>query len=213
MAAGRARIQREALADTLREAGPASPTLCAGWSAHDLAAHLVTRERVPWAAPGLVIGLLHGITERAERSTMRAHTFPELVEMFRSGPPWWHPARLGFVDDATNLLEFYIHTEDVRRAQPGWEPTVPDAATRDTMWTALRLVGLAAFRRSPVGVVAVRTDSPGRLVLRRREPAVEIAGAAEELLLYAHGRREVARVELSGDLEAVKTLRAAKVGL
>jgi len=213
MAAGRARVQRETLADTLAQVGPASPTLCAGWTAHDLAAHLVTRERVPWAAPGLLISSLHGITERAERSTMRAHTFPDLVEIFRGGPPWWSPARLGFIDDAMNLIEFYIHTEDLRRALPGWEPSVPDATTRGMMWTALRLSGLAAFRRAAVGVVAVRTDQPGRLVLRRREPAVEIVGTPEELLLYSYGRRDVALVELSGEPDAVQALRAARVGL
>ncbi|OAA25638.1 TIGR03085 family protein [Frankia sp. EI5c] len=227
MAAGRARVRREILADLLRELGPASPTLCAGWTAHDLAAHLVTRERAPWAGPGLVVGALHGVTERAERATMRAHRYPELVEMFRCGPPWWHPARLTPVDDAANLVEFYVHTEDLRRAAPGYTPADPfggagggrvggglasnppadDAAVdRDAMWAALRLIGLAGFRHSEVGVVVERTDAPGRLALRRREPVVEIVGPPEELLLFAFGRRAAAQVELRGDPEAVAHL-------
>lgn len=224
MAAGRARARRETLADLLHEYGPASPTLCAGWTAHDLAAHLVTRERTPWAGPGLVVEALHGLTERAERATMRAHSFPELVEMFRVGPPWWHPARLGVVDDAANLIEFYVHTEDLRRAAPGYSPAdrfagvgagadtawkaeeedvAPD---RPAMWASLRLIGLNGFRHSEVGVVVERTDGPGRLTLRHREPVVEIVGPPEELLLFAFGRRAAARVELRGEPEAVAAL-------
>ncbi len=219
MAAGRARVRRGILADLLRELGPASPTLCAGWTAHDLAAHLVTRERVPWAGPGLVVGALHGITERAERATMRAHTYPELVEMFRAGPPRWHPTRFAAVDDAANLIEFYVHTEDLRRAMPGhdvagWNAAESDAAPdRNAMWASLRLIGLAGFRQSTIGVVAERTDAPGRLTLRRREPVVEIVGPPEELLLYAFGRRAAARVELRGDPEAVERLAGAPSGV
>lgn len=220
MASGRARAQRESLTELLARVGPASPTLCEGWTAHDLAAHLVTREHTPWAAPGLLIGPLHGITERAERSTMRTHSFPELVRMFGAGPPWWNPTRIGLIDDATNLVEFYVHTQDVRRALPDWRPDAadeadeaPDESSRDVMWTAMRLAGLAGFRHSPVGVVAERSDRPGRLTLRRREPVVEIVGPAEELLLYAYGRREVARVELRGDPEAIAALREVPVGL
>ncbi|MCK9899256.1 maleylpyruvate isomerase family mycothiol-dependent enzyme [Frankia sp. Cpl3] len=269
-------MRREILADLLRELGPASPTLCTGWTAHDLAAHLVTRERVLWAGPGLVVGALHGITERAERATMRAHTYPELVEMFRTGPPRWHPTRFAAVDDAANLIEFYVHTEDLRRAAPGydvagpsgaddpsvagrefgsggpltsggpgegasraaqavgvgsgggsgsgglagggartgWNAAESDAAPdRNAMWASLRLIGLAGFRQSAIGVVAERTDAPGRLTLRRREPAVEIVGPPEELLLYAFGRRAAARVELRGDPEAVGTLVGAPHGV
>ncbi|WP_018500416.1 TIGR03085 family metal-binding protein [Parafrankia discariae] len=250
MAAGRARARREKLADLLREFGPASPTLCEGWTAHDLAAHLVTRERVPWAAPGLVVGALHRVTERAERATMRSHTFPELVEMFRAGPPWWHPTRFAVVDDAANAIEFYVHTEDLLRAAPGsaagsaavgglagaragsggaggsggpgapaggaglgLKPGDDVIADREALWGALRLVGLAGFRHSAVGVVAERTDTPGRLTLRRREPVVEIVGPPEELLLFAFGRRGAAQVELRGDPEAVKALAGAPAGL
>ncbi|EFC83669.1 TIGR03085 family metal-binding protein [Parafrankia sp. EUN1f] len=219
MAAGRARVRREILADLLRDLGPASPTLCAGWSAHDLAAHLVTRERVPWAGPGLVVGALRGLTESAERATMRAHNYPELVEMFRGGPPWWHPTRFGPLDDAANLVEFFVHTEDLRRAAPGRVPAVADVPAgaddatldRDAMWAALRLIGLAEFRHSAVGVVAERTDAPGRLTLRRREPVVEIVGPPEELLLFAFGRYAAAQVELRGTPEAVAAVTARAV--
>jgi uncharacterized protein (TIGR03085 family) len=212
-AARPARAARQALAELLDERGPGHPTLCAGWTNHDLAAHLVTRERVPWAAPGLVISRLHGLTERAERATMRAHSYPELVEIFRAGPPWWQPTRFGPIDDATNLIEFFVHAEDIRRAGVDEVPRELDAATRDGMWAALRLVGLAGFRRAGVGVVAERVDRPGRRTLRAGSPAVEIVGLPEEIVLYAFGRRAVAQVELRGDGAEVERLREAPVGL
>ncbi|EIV94508.1 TIGR03085 family metal-binding protein [Frankia sp. QA3] len=209
----RARAQRQALADLLTDLGPGHPTLCTGWTNHDLAAHLVTRERVPWAAPGLVINSLHGITEWAERATMRGHTYPELVETFRAGPPWWQPTRLGLIDDAANFIEFFVHVEDIRRADVGWEPRELDDTSRDAMWAALRLIGFAGFRRAGLGVVAERTDRPGRRTLHAGEPAVEIMGPPEELVLYAFGRSEVARVELRGADDDVESLRATPVGL
>ncbi|CAO5226749.1 TIGR03085 family metal-binding protein [Frankia sp. AgKG'84/4] len=209
----RARVQRQALAELLTELGPGHPTLCAGWTNHDLAAHLVTREHVPWAAPGLLIGGLHGLTERAERATMRARTYPELVETFRAGPPWWQPTRIGLFDDATNFVEFFVHTEDVRRAAPGWKPRELDETGRGAMWAALRLIGFAGFRRAGVGVVVERVDRPGRRVLRSGEPGVEIVGMPEELVLYAFGRTAVAQVELRGAEAEVERLQANPVGL
>jgi hypothetical protein len=38
--------ERLELCDLLGELGPSVPTLLEGWTAHDLAAHLVLRERV-----------------------------------------------------------------------------------------------------------------------------------------------------------------------
>jgi uncharacterized protein (TIGR03083 family) len=40
-----ARAERAALCDLFDEVGPDAPTLCAGWTTRDLAAHLVIRER------------------------------------------------------------------------------------------------------------------------------------------------------------------------
>ena len=51
-----AQLERGRLCDLLLEVGPDAPTLCEGWTAADLAAHLVIRERKPLAAPGIVAG-------------------------------------------------------------------------------------------------------------------------------------------------------------
>jgi uncharacterized protein (TIGR03085 family) len=204
-----ARAERAGLADVLREVGPVAPTLCAGWVARDLAAHLVTRERVPQAAPGLVIPRLHGITERAEQATARAHTFSELVERFRHGPPWWNPVRLGLFDDATNFVEFFVHHEDVRRASPDLPRREPQPPVRDRLWSTLRLAGAVRLLRARAGVVAERTDAPGRITLHRGSPELVIIGAPEDILLYVYGRREAARVDVRGDADALGGLCTA----
>ncbi|OAA29678.1 TIGR03085 family protein [Frankia sp. EI5c] len=203
---GRARAERALLADLLAAAGPDRPTLCAGWTTHDLAAHLVTRERSPLAGPGLVIPALHGITERAERSTGQSHPFTELVELFRNGPAWWNPARLRRFDDATNVAEFYVHHADVDRAVPGFTPRALDPVSRERIWSGLRLLARAGYRSTDAEVVAERTDTGARRVLRRGKSTVVIAGPPEELLLHAFGRRSVAQVELSGDPAAIASL-------
>jgi uncharacterized protein (TIGR03085 family) len=189
--------------------------LCTGWTTHDLAAHLVARERSPAGAPGLIVPALHGLTERAERATMRAHTYPELVELFRAGPPWWHPARIPPVDEASNLVEFYVHAEDVRRT----EPALPrdgggvSRELRDRFWSTLRVFAIAGLRHAQVGVVAERTDELARTRLRRGYPEVVLAGSPEELLLYVYGRRAVAEVVVRGDEEAVAAFEQAPPGL
>jgi uncharacterized protein (TIGR03085 family) len=211
-----ARAERTLLADLLHEVGPARRTLCTGWATHDLAAHLVTRERSPQAGPGLVVPALHGFTERAERATMRAHTYPELVEMFRSGPAWWNPSRIGPFDEATNFVEFYVHSEDVRRT----EPAIPRPGgaelpkeLRDRFWSSLRMIAFAGLRHAPVGVVAERTDTGARTRLRRGQPEVVLAGPPEELLLYAFGRRGAAEVVVRGDDDAVAAFEQAPPSL
>ncbi|MBX6391626.1 MAG: TIGR03085 family protein [Frankia sp.] len=225
---GRARDERAALADVIEAAGPDHPTLCAGWTAYDLLAHVVTRERKPWAGPGLLIRKLHGITERAERATRDGHSFDELLRIFRSGAPVWHFSRIGPLDDATNFVEYLVHAEDVRRAGPtdgsagpaADGPLAPrklDAAQSEQLWRMVSRMARMAFRRVPVGVVLERTDGggeePARVVARRGEPAVVVAGPAAELLLYAYGRRSAAKVELRGDAERIAALEAAPLGI
>ena len=47
-----ATMERRRFADELLAVGPDAPTLCTGWAARDLAAHVVLRDRRPDAMPG-----------------------------------------------------------------------------------------------------------------------------------------------------------------
>ncbi len=206
-----ARTERRALVDLLGALGPDAPTLCAGWTTRDLAAHLVLRETRPDAAPGIVLPALSGRTEQVQQR-LAGRPFAELVGRLRTGPPWWSPARLPGLDRATNSVEFLVHHEDVRRAQPGWEPRALNAAAQDEVWSRLSATARLMYRRVPVGVILRRSDGQQR-VARQGAPAVVVAGEPVELLLHAFGRGSAARVEISGDRAASRTLAAARLGL
>ena len=60
-----ARRERHALCDTALALGADAPTLCGGWTARDLVAHLLVRENSILGAAGISISPLAGLTERA----------------------------------------------------------------------------------------------------------------------------------------------------
>lgn len=203
--------ERQALCDTLLDVGPQASTMCDGWAARDLAAHLVVRERRPDAAVGMYLPALAGHTASVQ-DDLAAGPWPELVERVRSGPPFWHPARFAVVDEAFNLAEFYVHHEDVRRAQPDWRPRELTLDLEAALWRACGTAGRLTLRRADVGVELVSPEH-GRVVARGGSPTVRVEGSPGELLLFAFGRREVAQVDLDGPAAAVQRLRTAPVGL
>src|SRR5436190_23310918 len=107
-------LERARLADVLAATDPAAPTLCEGWTARDLAAHLVVRERRPDTGPGLLLRPLAGWTEHVRRRYAQ-RPYPELIELIRTGPPALSPFSLPGADAAGNLTEHFVHCEDVRR--------------------------------------------------------------------------------------------------
>ncbi|WP_116211216.1 TIGR03085 family metal-binding protein [Streptomyces olivoreticuli] len=206
-----AQRERLLLADLLETAGPGAPTLCAGWRTRDLAAHVVVRERRSDAAAGLVIKALAPRLERVQ-AEFAAKPYEELLQLIRTGPPRLSPYALKQVDEAANTVEFFVHTEDVRRAQPDWAPRELDPVFADALWARLERVARMLGRKSPVGLVLRRPD--GRTaVAHRGAPVVTVTGEPGELTLFAFGRQAAARVELTGDENAVAKLQEAALGL
>jgi uncharacterized protein (TIGR03085 family) len=209
-----ARDERNALCDLLVEIGPDKPTLCAGWQTRDLAAHLVVREHRPGAALGILVKPLARSLQRVQDS-YAAKPWPELVERIRSGPAAYWPTAIPAVDRLVNTSEFFVHHEDVRRAQPGWEPRPSDARRDAALWSALTRMGWMLFRRSPVGVV-VRSDDgsdKGREAALKRGPnTVTISGAPGEMLLFAFGRDQ-AKVDFDGEQSSIGAVRGLRRGL
>ena len=131
-----AKLERRQLADLLEKLGPDVPTLCEGWTTRDLAAHLVVRERRPDAVVG---NYLRPLREHGEnvRLAKAAQPYSAVLQEFRR-PPRWSPVSNPLVDELTNSGEFFIHHEDVRRAQPDWQPRPGDQQREDALWRVLR---------------------------------------------------------------------------
>jgi uncharacterized protein (TIGR03085 family) len=207
-----AAAERAALCDLFETLGPAAATLCAGWDAHDLAAHLAVRDRNYLAAPGYLLSSLADHTAKIEREYRTAHGFAECVQVVRSGPPAWGPVGMPVVRESANLLEYVIHHEDVRRAKPGWQPREVDPQLADAVWSRLRLVSRMLFRKAAVGVRMQREGGePSRV--RGGTPEVVVRGEPIELALFAYDRRDVARVSFDGDDDAIARLRVSPMGL
>ncbi|NGO46438.1 TIGR03085 family metal-binding protein [Streptomyces ureilyticus] len=203
-----AKRERLLLADLLEASGPDAPTLCEGWNTRDLAAHVVVRERRPDAAGGALIKQLaprldRVMTEFAEKP------YEELIQLIRTGPPRFSPFSLKQIDEAANTVEFYVHTEDVRRAQPDWTPRELDPVFQDALWSRLERTARLMGRGIPTGLVLRRPDGQ-TAVAHRGTPVVTVTGEPSELLMFTYGRQNSADVELDGDKDAIAKLHETK---
>jgi uncharacterized protein (TIGR03085 family) len=203
--------ERRHLTTLARQVGPDAATLCEGWTVRDLVAHLAVREASP-AALGVAVRAVRGALER-ERLRRSRGDFKALVDRLRAGPPALSVFAVPFADRLLNTTEFFIHHEDIRRAQPGWEPRALPLPVQDALWKQVKVAGRLAVVRVPVGVIAERTDSGEQATLKGGKPTVVVRGEPAEVLLFVHGRREHARVQLLGDDEALSTLRATRLGV
>lgn len=214
-----AKSERAELCTTLDGQGPDAPTLCEGWSTHDLAAHLWIRETDPLGAPGIVAKPLAGLTERRMAETKARWPYAELVDRIRRGPARLSVFAFPGVDEEANSVEFFVHHEDVRRAVEGWTARDLGVEIEDWMWRRLKLMGRAMFRRCPVGVILERAQPDGAVgdpETVRAMPGgdiVTLVGLPSELMLYAYGRRDHCDVRRVGDPDALTRLETADLAL
>lgn len=208
-----AQSERLLLCDELDRLGPDAPTLCEGWDTGVLAAHLYVREHRPDLALGAYLPFLSGRLDRELRRMAEAD-FPGLVVHVRAGAPAWNPMAQPKVDELTNLVEYYIHHEDVLRAQPGWARRELPANLQRALWTALRRSARLMFRKAPTGVVLI-APGLGRYAAKLPDAlgTVIVRGEPGELNLFAYGRIDAAEVSLEGDADDVAALRTARLGI
>ncbi len=220
------RDERRALCALLDEKGPAAPTLCEGWASLDLAAHLVLREHRPDAGAGILGGPLARYTEHVQRRIAQRVPYPRMVEIIRNGPPRLSVFGIPGMDERTNLMEYFVHHEDVRRGAPGWAPRELTPELSEQLWQRL---GTTRFilRKAPAGIELARSDLDGdsaslagkmpdgggtrkfRVTVKTGTPMVTVVGEPAELLLWALGRTTVAQVRLDGAEPAVRALNAS----
>jgi uncharacterized protein (TIGR03085 family) len=208
-----ARTERLELCDVALAVGEDQPTLSGAWDVKDLVVHLLLRERSP-AAVGIVLPPLSGLTDRESRRIGR-QPFNVLVERLRNGPPAWSPYSVPRLDALLNTLEFFVHHEDIRRAQPGWAPRVLTDEQEKLLWSMVRTAGKGLVRSARVGVTLENAATGSR---REIKPATElgqvvVSGPPSEVTLFAYGRQQQARIELSGPDDAVAALTDASLGI
>jgi uncharacterized protein (TIGR03085 family) len=207
---GMAKDERLALSALFEELGPDAPTLCAGWQTRDLAAHLILRERRLDAALGIMLPALAGHTQRVQDGYAK-RPWSELVELVRTGPPWFRLTSYGVLEELTNTAEFLVHHEDVRRAQPGWEPRAADQARDAATWKSVAQTARLTFRKSPVGVV-LRTPDGREVIAKSGADPVTVVGEPMELLCYGFGR-EAIKVSFEGTDAAVGAVKDLRRGI
>lgn len=205
-------VERKQLADLFDELGPEAPTLLDPWTARDLAAHLVLRERDYLAGPGLVVPGPWGRFAERRRTALARKDFSWLVATIRSGPPRGF-FRLGWVRGFPNLNEFFVHHEDVRRAN-GCGPRNNSPEMDVALWRNVRRAPWFLTRRLRGAGLALEWAGTANAVRARRgKPTVRIVGLPGELLLYIFGRQGAARVELVGPADAVEAVGRTQFGM
>jgi uncharacterized protein (TIGR03085 family) len=205
--------ERRELCDLFDALGPSVPTLLAGWTAHDLAAHLVLRENDFVAGPCLVLpGAFQRFAERRRTRLARRKDFTWLVSRIRSGPPIGF-FRIGWVRSLANLNEFFVHHEDVRRAN-GQGPRSLTPAMDAALWRNVRRGSRYLSRRlDACGLEIAWAGTNERLRVQPGEPTARLSGVPGELLLYVFGRQAAAQVEVSGPPEAVAAVHRTHFGM
>ena len=205
-----AQIERQELCTLFEDLGPDVPTLCEGWTARDLAAHLVVRERRPDAALGILAAPFerHGEKVRLE---FAAKPWEELVELVRNGPPKFSPLGPAAIDRLANTMEYFIHHEDVRRTN-GMGPRDLYPELEDQLWDVVRRMSKLTMRKAPCGVT-LRSTGGRTVVANGAVPRVGVRGPVGELALFVYGRQAAAQVELLGSDDDVAALRAASFGI
>lgn len=201
---GWAASEKQALVTTLRQADPDADTLCQGWNARRLLAHLVQREQGP---VGMITDALVRKPPGEEPSLSRLCAgasspsgYDELVSRFDAGPPRWSP--MSWAGEQINLLEYVVHHEDIRRG--GDQPAPPRTLEEDqerAIWSQLGVFARLGLRSAPAGVTLATPD--GRTQTSRKGEGVVLSGRPSELALFVSGRREAAKVDVIGSEAAV----------
>ena len=208
------RVERLALCDLFDRVGPDQPTLCEGWTTHDLAVHLYVREADPLAGPGIMIPALADTTARRMAQTKSKYSFTEIVDKVRYGPPSFSIYSFPGLGHNLNTTEYFIHHEDVRRAVADFVVRELPAEQQQGLWKGLRLTAKGIARKAPSGLVLRLPDGTSTVAKKPNElGSVTVTGEPAELVLFCSGRQPVAQVKLEGDPQTITRLNTTKFGV
>jgi uncharacterized protein (TIGR03085 family) len=203
------RVERAVLCDLLEHVGPSAPTLCEGWDTYHLVAHLRGRES---ANPlRQVASSIPKLGNRSVDDLVSRNDFSSLVDEVRAGPPRRSLFAVAKLEPLLNVLEFFVHHEDVRRGSPGWEPRMLPRWADDQIWAKVVGLGRLTQRRAPTGVLLERRDTGETRRVSKGDDAAVVRGMPGEIALYLMGRQRASRAELLGSPTAT-SLFTARLG-
>jgi uncharacterized protein (TIGR03085 family) len=172
----------------------------------------VLREHDSLAAPGLVVPGGWARFAEQRRRALACREFSWLVATFRSGPPRGF-FRIGWVRSFPTLNEFFVHHEDVRRAN-SYGPRTNSPAKDAALWRNVSRAPWFLARRLRSAGLELEWAGTNQVVRARHgRSTVRIVGLPGELLLYLFGRQSAAHVEISGPAAAVEAVRRARFGM
>ena len=185
--------QLQRCCDALAAVDPGAATLCAGWSAHDLALHLWSIKREPLAWAGMVLPALAPLTRRRAELIRRRWPYGDLIDQLRSESGAIACMPLDRWEDHRHALgEYYVHTQDVARPHGLLQPA-PDGELEEALWLRTCTAARILRRRLPAGLVLEHPDGR-RAASGRGRPEVVVSGAPSELICWVYGRQSVAAV-------------------
>ena len=203
---------RADLVAALRAAHPQDATLCEGWQARHLAAHVVLRERRPVHVALDKIYPLSTLEDVADEA-VDSQAYARLVDQVEQGPSVASP--MGWFA-ITNVLEFHVHAQDVRRGHtlPAAPVLLPEGLSA-ALWTSTRAMATmrycSAAARGGSGLILVSPTA--RAVIARGPRSVVLRGTAIELALWVSGRERASLAALEGHEQAIEDFLLAHSAL
>ena len=166
------------------------------------------------AGPCIVLpGPFQRFAERQRVRLAERRDFSWLVTRIRSGPP---PGffRIGWVRSFPNLNEFFVHHEDVRRAN-GMDPRTltPELDVRVCGGTSVEGAATSLVVSVVLGLRSSGQERASDSERVRANPTRGSAGTPGELLLYFFGRQRAAQVEVTGPADAVVAVERTHFGM
>ena len=157
-------------------------------------------------------GPFQRFAERRRARLAESEDFGWLVARIRSGPPIGF-FRIGWVRSFPNLNEFFVHHEDVRRAN-GLGPRTLTPAMDAALWRNVRRGGRYLSRRlHGAGLEIEWAGTDERVTVRSGEPTARLSGPPGELLLYVFGRQAAAQANVDGPPSAVAAVHRTHFGM
>jgi uncharacterized protein (TIGR03085 family) len=119
--------------------------------------------------------------------------------------------RTPILGQAADLHEFFVHQEDIRRANG--LPRRTDPVLDEALWRIVPVVARWLLRRARgLSITLVLPDGRPRQFRRRGSFPVEVRGPVQELFLWLYGRQPV-DVHVEGSDDAVRLLAGASIGM